>query len=321
MLVAGLCNMIPTVLNGAIGSRHHIPFPIAIRASYGYYFGFFCVISRGVLAAFWLGVQSVGGGYAVTQAIIAIWPSYANIPNHLPASAEITTQQMCSYFLFHLIQLPFLLVPTHKLQTLFLVKSILMPPMAIGMLIWVCVKAGGSNAILHQHATISGSKYAWTWLATLTSVTGGFSTLAVNISDFSRFSKAESAPLWQGLSIPILKIVTALFGIISTGACRVAFGQDLWNPLEIINLWTGGGGRFLAFVCSVLWILAQISCNVSANSFSFANDLTSLFPKWVNIKRGTVVCSILGGWAFVPWIMAGSAYRFLDFMSGYAIFL
>ncbi|KAK5127778.1 hypothetical protein LTR85_004894 [Meristemomyces frigidus] len=95
----------------------------------------------------------------------------------------------------------------------------------------------------------------------------------------------------------------------------------MWNPLEIIALWTGGGGRFLAFVCSVLWILAQVSCNVSANSFSFANDLMSLFPKWINIRRGTIICSIVGGWAFVPWIMAGSAYRFLDFMSGYAVFL
>lgn len=67
MLVAGICNMIPTVLNGAIGADHHIPFPIAIRASYGYWFSYFCVISRAILAAFWFGVQSVGGGSAVTQ--------------------------------------------------------------------------------------------------------------------------------------------------------------------------------------------------------------------------------------------------------------
>lgn len=65
-LVAGICNAIPTVLNGAVGADLHIPFPVAIRASYGYWLSYFCVISRGVLAMFWFGVQSVGGGDCVS---------------------------------------------------------------------------------------------------------------------------------------------------------------------------------------------------------------------------------------------------------------
>lgn len=65
-LCAGICNAIPTVLNGAIGSDLHIAFPIAIRASYGYWFSYFCVISRGILALFWFGVQSAYGGACVT---------------------------------------------------------------------------------------------------------------------------------------------------------------------------------------------------------------------------------------------------------------
>lgn len=65
-LVAGLCNAIPTVLNGAIGADLHIAFPIAARASYGYWFSYFCVISRGILALFWFGVQSAYGGQCIT---------------------------------------------------------------------------------------------------------------------------------------------------------------------------------------------------------------------------------------------------------------
>ncbi|KAH8897223.1 NCS1 allantoate transporter [Thozetella sp. PMI_491] len=321
MLVAGICNMIPTVLNGAIGARLHIPFPIVVRASYGYWFSYFCVISRAILAAFWLGVQSVGGASAVTQAITCIWPSYASLPNQLPTSAMITTQWMVSYVIFHIIQFPFLLIPSHKLQKLFLAKSILVPPMAIGMLIWICVTAKGSNAILNQPATLTGSAYAWTWLATLTSITGGFSTLAVNMPDFSRFSKNEQANLWQIPIIPVLKIVTALFGIVATGASRVVYGEDLWSPIDLIAKWTGSGGRFLGFVCSMLWILAQVCCNISANSVSFANDVTTLVPRFINIRRGTILCSIIGGFALVPWLMVSSAYVFLAFMSGYAIFL
>lgn len=65
-LMAGICNAIPTVLNGAIGANLHVPFPIAVRASYGYWLSYFCVISRAVLAMFWFGVQNVGGGQCVS---------------------------------------------------------------------------------------------------------------------------------------------------------------------------------------------------------------------------------------------------------------
>jgi len=229
---------------------------------------------------------------------------------------------MCSYFIFHLIQFPFLLIPTQKLQQLFLVKSVLIPPMAIGMLIWICIKANGSNEILQQQSTISGSNRTWVWLSTMTSITGGFSTLSVNIPDFSRFSKSRSSQWSQLPVIPILKIVTALFGIVATGAARVAYpGADLWSPFDLIAKWEGAGGRFMGFVCSTLWILAQVCCNISANSVSFANDVTSIWPKYINIKRGTILCSLIGGWALVPWLMVSTAYVFLNFMSGYAVFL
>lgn len=216
---------------------------------------------------------------------------------------------MVSYVIFHLIQFPFLLIPQHKLQKLFLAKSILVPPMALGMLIWICVRANGSNAILNQPSTLSGSARAWAWLATLTSITGGFSTLAVNIPDFTRMSKNSQAQLWQAPVIPILKVITALFGIVATGAGRVVYGEDLWTPLDLIAKWDGSGGRFLGFVCSALWVLAQVSCNISANSVSFANDVTTLCPKWINIKRGMIMCSLIGGFALVPWLMVSSACK------------
>lgn len=71
-LLAGICNAVPTVLNGAIGADLHVPFPVAIRASYGYWLSYFCVISRAVLAMFWYGVQSAGGGQCVSAVSLHI---------------------------------------------------------------------------------------------------------------------------------------------------------------------------------------------------------------------------------------------------------
>jgi nucleobase:cation symporter-1, NCS1 family len=45
------------VLNGTIGARLHVPFPVLNRSSFGYWFSYFSVISRVVLAMFWFGIQ------------------------------------------------------------------------------------------------------------------------------------------------------------------------------------------------------------------------------------------------------------------------
>jgi NCS1 nucleoside transporter family len=190
---AALCNAIPTILNGAIGADLHIPFPIAARASFGYWLSYFCVISRGILALFWFGIQSAYGGKCVTVIVTAIWPSFVHMNNHLPASAGITTQGMISYFVYCAVQFPFMLVPTHKLQYLFYAKTILVLPTALAMVIWITVKAGHNpNDFFQQPPSVHGAERAWLWVSAMTSITGGFSTLAVNIMDFSRVAIADN---------------------------------------------------------------------------------------------------------------------------------
>jgi NCS1 family nucleobase:cation symporter-1 len=46
-----------------------------------------------------------------------------------------------------------------------------------------------------------------------------------------------------------------------------------------------------------------------------------LFPRYINIRRGQVICAIIGGWALCPWEILASAIGFLNFMSAYSIFL
>jgi NCS1 family nucleobase:cation symporter-1 len=69
------------VLNGAIGAKLHIPFSVIVRSSFGYYFAYFCIVSRSILAMFWLGIQGANGAQCITLMLLAIAPSYANIPN------------------------------------------------------------------------------------------------------------------------------------------------------------------------------------------------------------------------------------------------
>lgn len=87
--------------------------------------------------------------------------------------------------------------------------------------------------------------------------------------------------------------------------------------MALVANWPNRACRFFA---AFSFALAALGVNISANSLSAANDLSALFPRYMNIRRGQLACAILS-WALVPWKILESAGSFLNFMSAYAIFL
>jgi NCS1 family nucleobase:cation symporter-1 len=157
----------------------------------------------------------------------------------------------------------------------------------------------------------------------MSSVTGSWATLACNIPDFSRYARSSRGQFIQLPVLPIIFTLCAVIGIVTTSASEVVYGEQIWNPLLIIQKWLdlGHGGRAAAFFAATSWYIAQVGTNITANSISAANDLTVLFPKYVNIKRGCIIAAIVGGWVIVPWKIISSAETFLSFMGGYSVFL
>lgn len=127
IIFGSLVCTVPLVLNGAIGQRLHVPFPVALKSGFGWHFARFAVVVRMITALFWHAIQTYTGSTAMTQCIRAIWPSFLDIPNHIPESVGITTQQMVSHLVFWLIQFPILLTPPHKLMWFFIFKACMYP--------------------------------------------------------------------------------------------------------------------------------------------------------------------------------------------------
>lgn len=188
---------------------------------------------------------------------------------------------------------------------------------------WCIHKAGGSGDIFNLPSKVSGSTKAYLWLSCMTSVTGSWSTLACNIPDFSRYARSSKGQYVQLPVLPLIFTACAVVGIVTTSATGVIYGELIWNPLVIIEKWlhNGSGGRAAAFFAATSWYIAQVGTNITANSISAANDLTVLFPKYVNIKRGCIIAAVIGGWVIVPWRILSSAQTFLAFMGGYSVFL
>jgi nucleobase:cation symporter-1, NCS1 family len=87
--------------------------------------------------------------------------------------------------------------------------------------------------------------------------------------------------------------------------------------MALISHWDNRACRFFA---AFSFALAALGVNISANSLSAANDLMALFPQFVNIRRGQLICAVVA-WALVPWKILASAGNFLNFMAAYAVFL
>ncbi|KAK7033133.1 permease for cytosine/purines, uracil, thiamine, allantoin-domain-containing protein [Favolaschia claudopus] len=306
------------VLNGTIGARLHVPFPVLTRSSFGFWFSYFSVISRVVLSMFWFAIQSYTGSECVYQMLKAIWPSTPRIPNHLPESAGITTVGMMCYFLFWLIQFPFLLVSPQRIRHLFVVKAIIVPATWLAILIWALHEAPPSVSLTPKHAVLSGSAASWAWLSSLNGALGIYATLSVNIPDFTRYAKNEQAQYVQIIVIPVAFTLAGFCGMAVASASEVLYGSVIWDPLQLINLWDS---RAASFFAAFSFALATLGTNISANSLSAANDMTVLFPRYINIRRGQIICAIIGGWALCPWEILSSAPGFLTFMSGYTVFL
>ncbi|RMJ04703.1 hypothetical protein BHE90_004111 [Fusarium euwallaceae] len=321
VIVGSLTMAFVIALNGAPGAYLRVPFAVWIRSSFGYHGAKFPVVCRLITALFWHAIQTYTGSVALAVTLTAIWPSYSRLPNHLPPIAGITSQGLLSHFLFWSIQLPFLTIQPHKLKWFFVFKAVITITAAVGTTIAVCVMSGGSGDIWQQKPSVQGSTKAWLIVATLTSQTGSWSTVGTNISDFTRYVKVPRNIFYQAIFFPLICFAIAILGIISASASKIIYQEYIWDPLALASKWTSPAARAGAFYCGLAWMVAQIGVNVSANVISASNDLASLFPKYINIRRAAIISTILGGWAMVPWKIVTSAESLINFMASLGVFL
>ncbi|KAG6873100.1 hypothetical protein C0995_002943 [Termitomyces sp. Mi166 len=219
--------------------------------------------------------------------------------------------------------LPLLLVPPQKIRHFFTAKSIIVPCAWLSILIWAMIKVPSRISLAPSQGplvetTLSGGSLAWTWLTALNSSLGATATLAINIPDFTRYAKNERAQFVQILIIPTVFTLVGFAGIAVTSSAEFIYGEVLWDPLRLIDRWDN---RAASFFASLSFLVSIIGVNIAANSISAANDLMVLFPKYINIRRGQIICALIGGWGLCPWEILATAPGFMSFMSGYTVFL
>lgn len=315
-------------LSARVGIFHHISFPIASRSSFGIFGSLWPILNRVVMSCVWYSVQAWVGGQCVQLMLWSLFGRHLpdTMHNSFPQSEGITTFKYLAFFLFWLCSLPAIWFPPHQIRHLFTFKSYVVPVAGITFLVWTLVKAHGAGPVIHEKSKLHGSALAWAFIESTMNALANFATLIVNAPDFSRFADKPSNAIkyWVYIgSIPICFSVTCLIGILVSSSSTVLYGETLWSPLDVLGKFLDHytpGNRAGVFLISTAFALAQLGTNISANSLSFGTDLTSMLPRFINIRRGGFICAALA-LCICPWRLMSSSSKFTTVLSAYAVFL
>lgn len=214
------------------------------------------------------------------------------------------------------------------LRHLFVVKAVYTTIALFGVLGWA-IHANGGTIGSFKYTTktlqLSGSALIWPMMSAINSVLGALAPVLINQPDIARYSKSYRATTWsQGVGILLSKVLVMFLSTATTAAATGVLGKSFWNVWDlydsILDHYWGPGARAGMVFASLGMMLAIVITNAGSNSLPVGADITGLFPRYLTIVRGQIICAFLAP-LLVPWKIIANAASFLTFLGSYTVFL
>ncbi len=307
ILLGNLIVLIPLLLNAHAGAKYGIPFPVFVRAPFGTRGANVPAILRAIVACGWFGIQSWIGGLAIHAMLVVIWPGM-----------EAAPWSVWACFLgFWALNMAVVWRGVESIRFLQGFSAPFMLAMSLLLLGFALHKAGGFGPMLsepsHFHSTGAFLRF---FFPSLTAMVGYWATLALNIPDFTRYSKSQSAQSWgQAFGLPVAMVLYTFLGIAVTSASSVLFGKPIWDPVQLIGMFHQ---PVVAFIALIAVLVATLNVNIGANVVSPSNDFSNLYPRLISFRTGGLITGFLG-LAMCPWKLLATpdAYIF-GWLVGYS---
>ena len=300
----------PMLLNSQPGARYGIPFPVLARASFGVLGANVAAVLRALVACGWFGIQSWIGGEAINTLLGTVWPAWRTYPYGTA---------IC-FMTFWAINLAVILKGIEYIRFLQGMSAPILLGVGLLLLIWAWQSAGGFGPMLSSPSQFRNtSEFLKFLIPALNGTVGFWSTVSLNIPDFTRFAKDERGQaVGQAIALPLTMTLYSFIGVAVTSATVVIYGSAIWDPVQLLS-------RFhspVAVIISLLAILlATLNVNIGANVVSPANDFSNLWPKKISFKLGGVITCFIGV-AMMPWKLLANHKTFIfGWLGGYAAVL
>jgi NCS1 family nucleobase:cation symporter-1 len=304
-VIGNLAAVVVMWLNGAVGVRHGITFPVQLRETFGFKGIHIPNIMRGISGLVWFGVEIWAGSLAIAMIVVSL----------TGAPADQVTAIAIKYILVAIViyLVSFILVMRFSLDGIGAMANWAGPIMLI-YFIWLVIYLATSPQFAPNVPKLwAPSNIGWfslPFFGYLAVQTNWWATVALNISDISRgINPDKKGVLGWGLVIGI--IGGQLLGTALGYAAAVLTGQVL--PQSIIVQFSPG---IVAAIIGLLFaFLAPWSTDMTANSIPLINILTGTFKmRW---KPAVVVASIIAFFA-TPWWSVSNADTYLGYIQNWA---
>lgn len=309
-----------------VGGVWHISYTVQSRYTFGIWGSLFPILLRVAVTCVWYGIQSFTGGMLISTILSVIFPSFQNLRNTLPASASMTTKQFVGFILYNIIAIPLLYFPPDKLRVPLRISLVISGITIFGLSIGLMIAAGGIGSYIKTETTASGgSQLGWAFVHGITTLIGGNAVGMTSQTDFSRFARRPKNQLWgQTIGIMLFGVVVPVFGVLGTSAAGKMYGDvvelGLWNPPSIVQIWIdthyNARNRAAAFFTSLGLLCNILALNSVENGVSGGMDFAGLWPKYINIRRGSYLIAVISI-LLQPWQILAKASTFTAALSSF----
>ncbi|SCV00277.1 LANO_0F06084g1_1 [Lachancea nothofagi CBS 11611] len=322
-----VCNIVITlytILNSNPGFKYHIGYTLEQRMLFGIYGSVIGIIIRVGLSVVLYGYLSWLGALCLNLIFSSWSKSYMNMRNTFPESVPMTTRDCISFLIFQLIQMPFSFIRPRKINVAGIVFCFMAIFSVIGILAYTVSANGGPGPLYYTSQELSSSQRAWTWLLAMTVWYSGISPVIANQSDYSRYG-SHKLKMHAGVAIGVCLTGTLapVAGMFSASATQQLYGEALWLPTDMALKWLednySAKARCAVFFIGFSFTGTQLVVNLTQNGYACGMDLAGIFPKYINITRGTLFVQLIS-WVVQPWTFFNTSSAFIDSMTSFGIF-
>jgi NCS1 family nucleobase:cation symporter-1 len=304
--LANVIVLVPMLLTGHAGTKYGIPFPVFARASFGVRGANLPAMVRAAVACCWFGIQTWIGGEGI---FLLAGKLFGHGWLHAGSIAGTPWTQWLSFLVFWLVEVAII---TRGMETLRRVENWAAPLViagALALLGFMAAKAGGFGPLLDQPSSLGwGSGFWKVFFPSLMGMIGFWSTLSLNIPDFTRFGGSQRAQLWgQALGLPTTMTLFAILSVLVTSGSQAVYGAPIWDPIALSARMSNTVGALFALL---IVMVATLSVNIAANVVSPAYDLSHLLPRLVSFRTGALITGVVGI-LIMPWKLIANPHVYI----------
>jgi NCS1 family nucleobase:cation symporter-1 len=315
IMIANVIVLLPMLANSHAGTKYGIPFPVFARASFGVAGANLPALIRAFVACGWFGIQTWIGGGAIFTLVGAVlgkdswWSTAAAFPI-LVGPAQPWTLWL-SFAIFWVLNILIVLRGMEAIRKFENWAAPFVLVVAIFLLIWMAIQAGGFGPLVQDHGTVGWSLDKF-WFGifppALMGMIAFWSTLSLNMPDFTRFGRSQrEQAIGQALGLPTTMTLFPLIAVLVTSASTVVFGAPIWDPVALVAKFDNP----LVVVFAVFTLgVATLSVNVAANIVSPSYDFSNLSPRRISFRTGGLITGVIGI-LIMPWNLLSDPHLYI----------